>query len=415
MESAIAMSDIAYDIDKIRNDFPILGRTVHGRPLTFLDSAASSQKPNQVVDAISHYYRNEHANVHRGVHYLSQIATDHFEEVRSKTRTFINAAKREEIIFTRGTTEAINLVANCFARQELKPGDEVVISHMEHHSNIVPWQLACEQSGATLKVIPILKNGTLDMEAAQKLINEKTKIVAVVHVSNTLGILNPAKELISLARKFNAAVLLDGAQATPHMAVDVQDLDCDFYAFSSHKMLGPTGIGVLYGREAWLEKLPPYHGGGEMIETVTFEKTTYAALPFKFEAGTPNIADTMGFGAGIDYIHGIGYDAIGEWEKHLLNYATDALEAIEGVSLLGTRENRAGVISFNVDGIHPYDIGTILDQQGIAVRTGHHCTQPIMDYYGIPGTVRASFSVYNNLEDIDNLVAGLKKSIKMLG
>lgn len=402
------------DVESVRKNFPVLNTQVNGFPLTYLDSAASSQKPLAVIDAISTYYKTSHANVHRGVHHLSQEATAQYEGVREKTKHFINARENHEIIFTRGTTESVNLVAQGFGQRFLSEGDEIVISGMEHHSNIVPWQMACERSGAVLKVIPLLPDGTLDMAAAASRISNKTKLLAVVHVSNSLGTINPVKELIALAKNKNAAVLLDGAQAVPHLSVDVQDLDCDFYCFSSHKMYGPTGIGILYGKELWLEKLPPYQGGGEMIETVTFEKTTYAALPYKFEAGTPNIAGTIGFGACLDYINELGYGQIAAWEEDLLHYATKSISQFDGLKILGPKINKVSVISFTIDGLHPFDIGTILDQHGIAVRTGHHCTQPIMDYYGIPGTVRASISVYNNKQDIDRLVVALERSIKML-
>lgn len=387
---------------------------MNGNPIVFLDSAASSQKPRQVVEAMDEYYRHQHANVHRGVYQLSQEATDAFERARALVRSFINAASDKEIIFTRGTTEGINLVAASFGRQFLKEGDEVIISHLEHHSNIVPWQLICEQQRARLLVIPVTDSGELDMTAFRTLLSERTRIVAVNHVSNALGTVNPVEEIIREAHAREIPVLLDGAQAVPHMKVDVQALDVDFYVFSGHKMLGPTGIGVLYGKQKWLEAMPPYHGGGEMIHTVTFEKTTYAELPHKFEAGTPDIAGAIGLGAAVEYMMEIGPDAIGRHEHALLTYATEQLQQIEGLRIYGTADNKAGVISFLVEGVHPYDLGTLLDKQGIAVRTGHHCTQPLMDRYGIPGTVRASFAVYNNFEDVDKLVAGVKRAVKML-
>ena len=403
-----------FDINKIRNDFPLLHQNMRGKPIVFLDSAASSQKPTQVIEALDDYYQTTHANVHRGVYELSQKATDAFERGRHLVQAFINAPTDKEIIFVRGTTEGINLVASSYGRKFLKAGDEVIVSGMEHHSNIVPWQLACEAAEATLKVIPVNDAGELDMEAYKSLLSEKTKIVSVVHVSNTLGTINPVEEIIRLAHEKDIPVLLDGAQAIPHMKVDVQALDVDFYTFSGHKMFGPTGIGVLYGKEKWLNAMPPYQGGGEMIETVTFEKTTYNELPHKFEAGTPDISGVIGLGAAIEYINEIGHEAIQEHEEMLLKYGTEKLSEIEGIRLIGTAEDKASVISFLIDDLHPYDVGTILDQQGIAVRTGHHCTQPLMDTYGIPGTVRASFAFYNSVEDIDQLVEGVKRAVKML-
>ncbi|MEZ4994800.1 MAG: cysteine desulfurase [Saprospiraceae bacterium] len=402
------------DVSKIRADFPLLQREMNGKPIVFLDSAASSQKPQYVIDAMDRYYSRQHANVHRGVYQLSQEATDAFERARELVRGFINAKSDKEIIFTRGTTEGINLVAASFGGKFLQEGDEVIISYLEHHSNIVPWQLICEQKGAKLQVIPINEKGELDMGAYAELLSERTKIVAVNHVSNALGTINPVRAIIEAAHERNIPVLLDGAQAIPHMQVDVQELDADFYAFSGHKMLGPTGIGVLYGKSSWLEAMPPYHGGGEMIHTVTFEKTTYAELPHKFEAGTPDIAGAVGLGAAVEYMTAIGYEALSRHEHELLEYATERLLQIEGLRIYGTADEKAGVISFLVDDIHPYDLGTLLDKQGIAVRTGHHCTQPLMDYFGIPGTVRASFAVYNNREDIDKLVAGVERAVKML-
>lgn len=412
--SATDITSPVLDIKKIRADFPLLEREMNGKPIVFLDSAASSQKPRQVIDAMDHYYKHQHANVHRGVYQLSQEATDAFERARALVRSFVNAASDKEIIFTRGTTEGINLVASSFGRQFLKEGDEVIVSHLEHHSNIVPWQLICEQQGAKLKVIPVTEAGELDMDAFRALLSDRTRIVAVNHVSNALGTINPVEEIIREAHARDIPVLLDGAQAVPHMKVDVQELDVDFYVFSGHKMLGPTGIGVLYGKAKWLEVMPPYHGGGEMIHTVSFEKTTYAGLPHKFEAGTPDIAGAVGLGAAVEYMMEIGPDVIGQHEHNLLMYATEQLLQIEGLKIYGTADNKAGVISFLVEGIHPYDLGTLLDKQGIAVRTGHHCAQPLMDRYGIPGTVRASFAVYNNREDVDKLVAGVKRAVKML-
>lgn len=402
------------DIAPIRAQFPILEQEVNGRPLVYFDNAASSQKPKMVVDALERYYNHDHANVHRGVHTLSQRATDQFEDVRRKAQAFINAKHDHEVIFTRGVTESINLVASSFGKAFIEEGDEVLISAMEHHSNIVPWQIMCQDWGATLKVIPVDDTGQLIMSEFDELLSGNTRIVAVNHVSNTLGTVNPIEEIIATAHKVGAAVLIDGAQSAPHIKVDVQDLDADFYCISSHKMYGPTGIGILYGKEQWLNDMPPYHGGGEMIETVTFEETTYNRLPFKFEAGTPNIADTIAFGAAIDFIEQVGIDEIAAWETELHNYAVDQMMDIPGIRFIGTAPEKAGVISFNVDSIHPYDIGTILDQQGIAVRTGHHCTQPLMDRYEIPGTVRASFAVYNTKQEVDIFITALKKAVTML-
>jgi len=381
--------------------------------LVYFDNAATSQKPQVVIEALDTYYKTINANIHRGVHTLSQKATDAYEVSRQKIQAHFKAKNSYEIIFTRGTTESINLVANGFS-QILSKGDEVIISHLEHHSNIVPWQLACEKSGAILKVIPINANGELIMEDYDALLSDKTKMVAVNHISNTLGTINSIKEIIDKAHKVGAAVLIDGAQAAPHLKVDVQALDCDFYCVSAHKMYGPTGIGFLYGKEKWLNKLPPYHGGGEMIKTVTFEKTTYADLPHKFEAGTPNIAAGIAFGSTIDYINSIGVENMAKQEQDLLRYATDKLQAIKGLKIYGTASQKTSVISFNIKGIHPFDIGSIVDKLGIAVRTGHHCTQPIMDFYGIPGTVRASFAFYNTVEEVDSLVLAVKKAQMML-
>lgn len=402
------------DIDKVRADFPLLGRTMNNQPIVFLDSAASSQKPSAVIDRMDYYYKNQHANVHRGVYKLSQEATDAFEAARRATQSFINAASEQEIIFTRGTTESINLVASSFGRKYLKEGDEVLISAMEHHSNIVPWQLICEQTGAQLKVIPVNDKGELVMEEFERLLSEKTKIVAVVHISNALGTINPVKTIIDKAHALNIPVLIDGAQATPHQKIDVQYLDADFYVFSAHKVLGPTGMGVLYGKASWLNAMPPYQGGGEMIKTVSFEKTTFNELPFKFEAGTPDIAGAVGLHAAINYMQEIGHEAIQVHEADLLAYGTAKLEEIEGLRIIGKADKKASVISFIVDGTHPYDLGAILDKQGIAVRTGHHCTQPLMDRFGIPGTVRASFALYNTREEIDKLAAGVRRALKML-
>ncbi|MGO2357730.1 aminotransferase class V-fold PLP-dependent enzyme [Mesonia sp.] len=400
-------------IDKIRKDFPILSRKVNGKPLVYFDNAATSQTPHQVIDVIVDYYQNYNANIHRGVHSLSQEATDAYEGAREKIRAHFNAKHKEEIIFTAGTTHGINLVANGFSSL-IKKGDEVLVSALEHHSNIVPWQMLCERTGAKLKVIPMTQEGELDKLAFAELFTEKTKLVFVNHVSNALGTINPIKEIIAKAKEVGAAVLLDGAQAAPHIKADVQALDVDFYVVSAHKMCGPTGVGILYGKKDWLEKLPPYQGGGEMIDQVTFEKTTYAGLPHKFEAGTPNICGGIAFGVALDYMNEIGFDKIAAYEHELLVYGTQELLKIEGLRIYGTSAEKTAVISFNIEGLHPYDIGTIVDKLGVAVRTGHHCAQPIMDYYKIPGTVRASFSFYNTKEEIDVLVESVKKAKMML-
>jgi cysteine desulfurase/selenocysteine lyase len=401
------------NVDKIREDFPILKRTVHGKPLVYFDNAATSQTPQVVIDAIVDYYSNYNSNIHRGVHTLSQEATDKYEEARIKVQHHFNAKEAYEIILTSGTTNSINIIAAGFA-SILQKGDEIIVSALEHHSNIVPWQMLCEKTGAVLKVIPMLTDGSLNMPAYHDLVNEKTKLVFCNHVSNALGTVNPVKEIITKAHAFNAAVLLDGAQATPHIKPDVQALDVDFYVASAHKLCGPTGVGMLYGKEKWLQKLPPYEGGGEMIATVSFEKTTYAGLPHKFEAGTPNICGGIAFGAGLDYMNAVGFDNIASYEHELLEYGTQELLKVEGLKIYGTTAEKTAVISFNVGGIHPYDIGAILDKLGIAVRTGHHCAQPIMDFYQIPGTVRASFSFYNTKEEIDILVSGVKRAVGML-
>lgn len=401
------------DVEKIRKDFPILKRKVNGYPLVYFDNAATSQTPQQVIDAISDYYSNYNANIHRGVHALSQEATDRYEQARETVRQHFNAAKAHEIIFTSGTTHGINLIANGFS-SELREGDEVLVSAMEHHSNIVPWQMLCERTGAKLKVIPMDLKGELLISELEKLISEKTKMVFVNHVSNALGTVNPIKKIIDKAHEFGAAVLVDGAQAAPHIKADVQALDVDFYVVSAHKMCGPTGVGMLYGKEEWLEKLPPYQGGGEMIATVTFEKTTYAGLPHKFEAGTPNICGGIAFAAALDYMNAIGFENIAAYEQELLHYATNKLKEIDGMVIYGEAAEKTSVISFNIDGLHPYDIGTLLDKMGIAVRTGHHCAQPIMDFFNIPGTVRASFSFYNTFEEIDRFIEAVKKAKMML-
>ncbi|SHM91744.1 aminotransferase class V-fold PLP-dependent enzyme [Polaribacter sp. KT 15] len=401
------------NVDKIREDFPILKRTVHGKPLVYFDNAATSQTPQVVIDTIVDYYSNYNANIHRGVHTLSQEATDKYEEARIKIQQHFNAKNTYEIILTSGTTHSINMIASGFSAL-LEKDDEIIVSALEHHSNIVPWQMLCEKTGTILKVIPMLEDGSLDMEAYHTLVNQKTKLVFCNHVSNALGTVNPIEEIIAKAHQFNAAVLIDGAQATPHIKPDVQALDVDFYVASAHKLCGPTGVGILYGKEEWLEKLPPYQGGGEMIATVSFEKTTYAGLPHKFEAGTPNICGGIAFGTAIDYMNSVGFKNIANYEDELLKYGTEELLKIEGLKIYGNTSNKTAVISFNVKEIHPYDIGSILDKLGIAVRTGHHCAQPIMDFYKIPGTVRASFSFYNTKEEIDVFVNGVKRAVRML-
>ncbi|WP_435413383.1 aminotransferase class V-fold PLP-dependent enzyme [Psychroserpens mesophilus] len=401
------------NVNKIREDFPILNRKVNGKPLVYFDNAATSQTPQQVIDVIVDYYSNFNANIHRGVHTLSQEATDLYEQARIKIQKHFNAKYSHEIIMTSGTTHSINLVANGFSAL-LKKGDEILVSALEHHSNIVPWQMLCERTGAQLRVIPMNQQGELILSDYDALLSEHTKLVFVNHISNALGTINPVKTIIDKAHQVGAAVLIDGAQACPHLIPDVQDLDVDFYVTSAHKICGPTGVGMLYGKEAWLNKLPPYQGGGEMIAEVTFEKTTYADLPHKFEAGTPNICGGIAFGAALDYMNAIGFENIAAYEKELLDYGTQHLLEIEGLKIYGVSENKTSVISFNIEGIHPYDIGTILDKMGIAVRTGHHCAQPIMDFYKIPGTVRASFAFYNTKSEIDALVNGVKKAKMML-
>ncbi|GMN10156.1 cysteine desulfurase [Croceitalea sp. MTPC9] len=401
------------DVNTIRKDFPILNREVNGKSLVYLDNAATSQTPQQVIDVIVDYYQNYNANIHRGVHALSQEATDKYEEARLKIQKHFNASKSHEIIFTSGTTHSINIVANGFSSL-IKKGDEILVSAMEHHSNIVPWQMLCERTGAELKVIPMNQDGELLMDVYAELLSNKTKLVFCNHISNALGTINPIEEIIKKAHKIGAAVLIDGAQAAPHLVADVQKLDVDFYTISAHKVCGPTGVGMLYGKEEWLKKLPPYQGGGEMIAEVTFEKTTYADLPHKFEAGTPNICGGIAFGAALDYMNSIGFDEIAAYEHELLEYATSELLKIDGLKIYGTAKEKTSVISFNIKGLHPYDIGSILDKLGVAVRTGHHCAQPIMDFYQIPGTVRASFSFYNTKEEVDVLVAGVQRAKGML-
>src|SRR5262249_37099683 len=405
----------AFDVERVRKDFPVLNQKVHGKPLVYLDNAATTQKPLAVIEAIENYYRQDNSNIHRGVHALSERATEAYEKVRVGAQKFLNAADSKEIIFVRGTTEAINLVAQTYGRKNVGAGDEVLITAMEHHSNIVPWQLLCDEKGARLKVAPINDRGELLLEEFEKLLGPKTKIVAVGHLSNALGTINPVREIVRMAHARKIPVLVDGAQAAPRMPVDVQALDCDFYAISGHKMYGPTGIGVLYGKTALLEAMPPYQGGGDMIASVSFDKTVYNRLPYKFEAGTPNIADTIGLGAAIAYLEGLGLEEIGRHEHDVLSYATGAVEAISGVTIVGTAQEKSGVLSFTMDGIHPHDIGTILDREGIAVRTGHHCAQPVMQRFGIPATARASFGLYNTREEVDALVAGIHKVFEVLG
>jgi cysteine desulfurase / selenocysteine lyase len=403
----------ALDVERLRADFPILHQQVHGRPLVYLDNAASAQKPAAVIDAVAAFDSTSYANIHRGVHALSQRATDAFEKARDTVQHFLNAEDRKEIIFTRGTTESINLVAESYARTALNLGDEIVISTMEHHSNIVPWQMVCRERGAVLRVIPINDAGELNLEAYEKLLGRHTRLVAIVHVSNALGTINPIRQMIEAAHRHGIPVLVDGAQAVPHLPVDVQALDCDFYAFSSHKLYGPSGVGVLYGKAALLDAMPPYQGGGEMISAVTFEKTFYKGLPGKFEAGTPNITGVVGLGVAIDYVNAVGLDAIGAHEQELLVYATEQLRQIPQVKLIGTARDKAGVVSFIIDGIHAHDIGTILDREGIAVRAGHHCAQPVMQRFSVPATTRASFALYNTRAEVDALVAGIHKVLEV--
>lgn len=399
----------AYDVERVRRDFPALRQQVHGHPLIYLDNAATTQKPQAVMDAIQRFYLQECSNIHRGVHYLSQQATEDYEATRSKARRFLNARQNREIIFVRGTTEALNLVAHSFARPRLRAGDEVLITHMEHHSNIVPWQILCQETGARLRVAPINDAGELILEEFEKLLGPRTRVVSLAYVSNALGTINPVRELVRMAHARNIPVVLDGAQAAPHLKVDVQELDCDFFTLSGHKMYGPTGIGVLYGKAELLEEMPPYQGGGDMIRSVTFEKTLYNDLPFKFEAGTPNIAGTIGLGAAMDYLEELGRENIAAYEQELLDYGTRVLSRVPGLRMIGTAREKAAVLSFDLPGVHPHDVGTILDCEGIAVRTGHHCAQPVMDRFGVPATSRASLGVYNTREELDALTAGLRK------
>jgi cysteine desulfurase/selenocysteine lyase len=400
----------SFDINAVRKDFPILNQQVNGHPLVYLDNAASSQKPKQVIEAVDNYYRLDNANVHRGVHRLSQRATDLYEGARAKVRQFLNAKSDKEVVFVRGATEAINLVAQSFVRPQVGPGDEILISHLEHHANIVPWQMVCEQTGASLKVIPMLPSGELDLSTIDELLNANTKMLAIGQVSNALGTVNPLELLISKAKQKNIPVLVDGAQAVPHMSVDVQALDCDFYVFSGHKMLAPTGIGVLYGKQAILEAMPPWQGGGDMILSVSFEHTQYNELPYKFEAGTPHIAGAIGLGAAIDYMFDLGIETIAAYEHELLELATNKLLAMDGIQIIGTAKHKASVLSFMIEDVHPHDVGTIFDQQGVAIRAGHHCAQPVMQYYGIAATARASFAFYNTAEEVDALVNAIRQT-----
>jgi cysteine desulfurase/selenocysteine lyase len=408
-------NDIALDVLSLRREFPILGTMVHGKPLVYLDNAATTQKPNAVIAAVDRYYRTQNANIHRGVHYLSEVATFEYEKSRGKVKNFINAADNKEIIFTRGTTDGINLVAHSYGRRFIGAGDEVIISAMEHHSNIVPWQMICEERGARLRVIPMNDRGELLIDEFRSMLSPKTKLVSVVYISNSIGTVNPVQSIIESAHANGTPVLIDGAQVVAHRSVDVRSLDCDFFVFSGHKLFAPTGVGVLYGKTEWLEKMNPYQGGGDMIRSVTFEKTTYNDLPYKFEAGTPNISGGIGLGAAIDFVQIVGLEAIAEYEDELLRYGTERLSSIDGLRLIGTAEHKASVISFVLEHAHPHDIGTILDREGIAIRTGHHCTQPVMQRFGIPATARASISCYNTKEEIDLLAVGIRKVKEIFG
>lgn len=409
----VGVAPASFDVNRVRADFPVLRQQVNGKPLVYLDNGATSQKPQCVIDELVRYYTTENANVHRGVHTLSQVATEDYEGARSKIRRFINAADDREIIYTSGTTEGINLVAHAFGRQNVGPGDEIIVSNMEHHSNIVPWQMLCEEKGAHLRVVPIDDSGELLMDEYERMLSPRTKLVSITHVSNALGTILPADQIVGLAHAQGVPVLLDGAQAVPHMPVDVRKLDCDFYVFSGHKLFGPTGTGILYGKGEVLDAMPPYKGGGDMIKSVTFDKTLYNDLPYKFEAGTPNIAGAIGLGAAVDYIDAIGFDGIAAHEDELLDYGTKALSSIGGLRIVGTATHKAGILSFVIDNIHPHDIGTILDAEGIAIRTGHHCAQPVMERFQIPATARASMAFYNTKEDIDALVRGIDRVIEV--
>jgi cysteine desulfurase/selenocysteine lyase len=414
VHSAVAASS-GYDVESVRSDFPILSERIHGHPLVYLDNAATTQKPNAVIDAIVRYYHHTNANIHRGVHLLSERATEEYEAARSKVQSFLHARESREIIFVRGATEGINLVAQTYGRAHIDAGDEVLITAMEHHSNIVPWQILCEEKGATLRVAPINEYGELKLDEFEQLLGPRTKMVAVTHVSNALGSINPIRKIVQMSHIAGAPVLVDGAQAAPHIHVDVQDLDCDFYVFSGHKVYGPTGIGVLYGKAELLEAMPPYQGGGDMISSVTFEKTIYNKIPHKFEAGTPDIAGVIGLGSALSYVEGLGIEKINAYEHELLEYATEQISAVEGVRLVGSAQEKAGVLSFVMEGIHPHDIGTILDREGVAVRTGHHCAQPVMEIFAVPATVRASLGLYNTKDEINALVRGIKKVKELLG
>ena len=415
IENAMPAASDKLNIETIRRDFPILNLKVHGRQLVYLDNAATTQKPQVVLDAIQRYYTEQNSNVHRGVHYLSQLATREYEGARVKIQRFINAAESHEVIFTHGATEGINLIASSYGRKFVHEGDEVIISAMEHHSNIVPWQMLCEQVGAKLRIIPINEKGELLIDDLEAMINARTRLIALVHLSNALGTINPVKRVIDIAHSHDVPVLLDGAQATSHLKIDVQDLDCDFYVFSGHKVCGPTGIGVLYGKSQWLESMPPFMGGGDMISSVSFEKTTYNSLPYKFEAGTPNIEGAIGLGVALDYLTGIGIDRIAAYENELLDYATEVIGSIPEVKLIGTAREKSSVLSFTLENIHPHDIGTILDQEGIAIRAGHHCAQPVMKFFNVPATARASFSFYNTKQEIDTLAEGIQRVIEVFG
>jgi cysteine desulfurase/selenocysteine lyase len=404
-----------FDVARVRADFPILREQVHGKPLVYLDNANTTQKPAPVLEALQHYYEHDNANIHRATHLLSERATKAYEGARDRVRQFINARETAEVIYTRGCTDGLNLIANSFARPRLKPGDEVLISWMEHHSNIVPWQMVCEQTGAMLKVVPITDDGVLRLEEFERLLSDRTRLVSIIHVSNSLGTINPIDTIIAKAHARGIPVAIDGAQAAPHLPVDVQALDCEFYAFSAHKMYGPTGIGALYGKRALLESMPPYQGGGDMIASVTFEKTTYNAVPYKFEAGTPNIAGVVGFGAAVEYLRRFDMQAVAAHEHDLLTHATEALEAIPGVTVIGKAPRKAGVLSFVIDGVHPHDVGTILDREGVAIRTGQHCAQPVMDRYGVPATARASFAIYNTHDEVDTFARAVRKVQEMFG
>jgi cysteine desulfurase / selenocysteine lyase len=403
-----------FDVERVREDFPILRERVNGKPLVYLDNAATAQKPQVVIDTISRFYAAQNANIHRGVHRLSEQATAAYDQARELTARFLNAKATHEVVFTRGTTDGINLVASSYGRAFLQPGDEILITTMEHHSNIVPWQLAAQQTGATLRALPITDSGELDLESFDALLTDRTRIISLVHLSNALGTINPIKRIIRAAHERGVPVLVDGAQSAPHLGVDVQDLDCDFFAFSGHKLYGPTGVGVLYGKEDLLDRMPPYQGGGDMIAAVTLEKSTWAPLPSKFEAGTPMIAEVVGLGAAIQYVKSLGFDAIAEWEQQLLSFATERVSQISGLRIIGTAKEKAGVLGFLLDGVHPHDIGTILDDEGIAIRAGHHCAQPVMQHFGIPGTARASFGLYNTREEIEALGVALGRVRRML-